>query len=40
MIMKYVFGIDCYYKDADFYIDLMARSLFNLCITTENLDMA
>ena len=34
------FWIDCYYKDADFYIDLMARSLFNLCITTESLDMA
>lgn len=34
------FWIECYYKDADFYIDLMARSLFNLCITTENLDMA
>ena len=34
------FWIDCYYKDADFFIDLMARSLFNLCITSENLDMA
>tara|TARA_B100001778_G_scaffold334972_2_gene350001 strand:+ start:10807 stop:12033 length:1227 start_codon:yes stop_codon:yes gene_type:complete len=34
------FWIECYYKDADFFIDLMSRSLFDLCITTENLNMA
>ena len=34
------FWIECYYKDVDFFIDLMSRSLFDLCITTENLNMA
>lgn len=34
------FWIECYYKDFDLFINLMCRSLFEICITNENLDMA
>jgi predicted Zn-dependent peptidase len=34
------FWVECYYSDIEFFINLMSRSLFNLCITHENLDMA
>ena len=34
------FWIECYYNDIKLFINLMGRSLFNLCITSDNLDMA
>ena len=34
------FWIECYYKDIEFFINLLSRSLFNLCITAKNLDMS
>jgi len=34
------FWIECYYADIEFFINLMSRALFELCITSENLNMA
>lgn len=34
------FWIECYYRDIEFFIDLLSRSLFDLCITQKNLDMS
>ena len=34
------FWIVCYYRDIEFFIDLLSRSLFDLCITQKNLDMS
>lgn len=34
------FWIECYYKDIEFFINLLSRSLFYLCITPKNLDMS
>jgi len=32
--------IKCYQKDIDFFIKLLSRTIFNLCITKKNLDLS
>lgn len=32
--------INCYQKDFSFFLNLLSRSIFNLCITNDNLDMS
>ena len=32
--------IDCYHKDVNFFLNLLSRTLYKLCITQKNLDMS